>query len=256
MQYLFVVTYGRSGSTVLLNLLNRLEGYCIRGENNGIANHLGMSVSVLAEAQEHPHAKSHNPDAPWFGINDPKVDSWGQKLAGAFVEEILRPDPDTRVTGFKEIRFTAHETTLAAYESSIAFLTQYFPGARIIFNTRDWREVAESGWWRYESNMKRIRDLIEDADRRFEASAKALGDRAFLIDYADYKGKPDGFRPLLEWLGEEVDEALLASVSQNWLVHLQKSHDDRGKFLRLKRALSKRFAERAIKKSGETSMLS
>ena len=48
MQYLFVITYGRSGSTVLLNLLNAIEGYTIRGENCGIVSHLARTVSAAA----------------------------------------------------------------------------------------------------------------------------------------------------------------------------------------------------------------
>jgi hypothetical protein len=32
MQYLFIVTHGRSGSTALMRVLNALPGYCIRGK--------------------------------------------------------------------------------------------------------------------------------------------------------------------------------------------------------------------------------
>lgn len=34
--YLFVVTYGRSGSTLVQGLLNSIPGYLIRGENRGV----------------------------------------------------------------------------------------------------------------------------------------------------------------------------------------------------------------------------
>ena len=32
--YVFVMTYGRSGSTLLMGLLNTIPGYLIRGEND------------------------------------------------------------------------------------------------------------------------------------------------------------------------------------------------------------------------------
>ena len=38
--YLFVLTYGRSGSTLLQGILNSIPGYLVRGENRQILFHL------------------------------------------------------------------------------------------------------------------------------------------------------------------------------------------------------------------------
>lgn len=246
MQYLFVITYGRSGSTVLLNLLNAIDGYTIRGENSGVVNHLSRTVSLLAAVQKEPHAKAVNPSAPWYGILEPDVDTWGRRLAQAFEAEFLRPEPDTRVLGFKEIRYTIDEMSDTDYHDTIDFLARYFPGSRFIFNTRDWSEVAESGWWRYYPDVRRVRDIIRSGDRRFRASVETLGDRAFLIDYADFKGKPEGFRPLIDWLGAALSDEALARITEQKLRHMKLAQEDRGKVLRLRRKLSRWAAASAL----------
>ena len=38
--HVFVMTYGRSGSTLLMGLLNSIPGYLIRGENRHAMRHL------------------------------------------------------------------------------------------------------------------------------------------------------------------------------------------------------------------------
>lgn len=238
MQYLFVITYGRSGSTVLLNLLNAIEGYTLRGENNGIMTQLAKSASLLRQAQAEPHAKAVRPSAPWYGILEPDAAKWGDRLAEAFTHEFLRPDPGTRVIGFKEIRYTRHEMTDAEYHEVIDFMAAHFPGSRFIFNTRAWSEVAESGWWRYYPNVREVRTLVRSADARFRASVERLGDRAFLIDHAEYRGNPTGFRPMLDWLGEELPDAALAHITEQKLKHMQYAYDDRGTLLKLRRAVS------------------
>lgn len=249
MQYLFVITYGRSGSTALLNLLNAIDGYTIRGENNGIASLLAKTVSQLKAVQAEPHAKAVNPSAPWYGILEPDADKWGAGLAQAFSDEFLRPQPDTRVLGFKEIRYTHQELTTEDYHQTIDFLADYFPNARFIFNTRAWSEVAESGWWRYYPNVLEVRKLVKSADQRFRASLDRLGDRAFLIDHADYKGNPDGFRPMLSWMNEEIADDVLEAVTRQKLNHMQPGYDDRGKVLKLRRMISWRLAGLPVRAS-------
>ena len=38
--YIFIVTYGRSGSTLLQGILNSIPGYLVRGENRQALRHL------------------------------------------------------------------------------------------------------------------------------------------------------------------------------------------------------------------------
>ncbi|MBN9890476.1 sulfotransferase [Salipiger abyssi] len=237
MQYVFVITYGRSGSTVLMNFLNCIDGYCIRGENNGAVNALALSAGRLHDAQDEYAQTKQTPSAPWFGLLNTDAEAYALGLGDVFSREFLRPDENTHVTGFKEIRFTPDDISDAEYIQAIDFMAAAFPGSRFIFNTRNWREVARSGWWRYRTDLGRVRKCIEGADARFRDSMEKLGDRAFLIDYEEFKGKPEGFRPLLKWLGEELSAEQLASITGTKLQHGQRKSDDRGRLLRLRRAL-------------------
>lgn len=237
MQYLFVITYGRSGSTVLMKLLNSIDGFCIRGENNGILSQLAIAASDLKDVHSVQSKYNHSSAAPWYGITDVDPACFSKKLSSMFVEELLCPPKGTRVTGFKEIRFSSEDISDEAYKKVIAFMADEFPGSRFIFNTRNWREVARSGWWRYRADLGNVRRCIEHSDSRFETSAAHLGERAFLVDYADFKGNADGFRPLLAWLGENMSDHQLNEIMGTKLEHLQTKGDDRGRVLKFRRAL-------------------
>ncbi|CUJ18686.1 sulfotransferase [Cognatishimia activa] len=237
MQYLFVITYGRSGSTVLMNLLNSIDGFVIRGENNGILSKFAVISKDLEDAHAVQSQFNLSSKAPWFGITEVSPNSVSKQLSRVFVQDILCPPDNTRVIGFKEIRYTTEDISDADYAKVIDFMAREFPDSRFIFNTRNWREVARSGWWRYRKDLGNLRQCIESSNSRFNLSATELGDRAFLIDHADFKRNADGFRPLLTWLGESLSDQKLKEITENKLEHLQTKVDDRGRMLRLRRRI-------------------
>ena len=48
----FVITYGRSGSTLMQGILNSIDGFHIKGENNGFVFKLFESYQLLVNAKE------------------------------------------------------------------------------------------------------------------------------------------------------------------------------------------------------------
>lgn len=237
LRFLFVITYGRSGSTMLLNVLNSLDGFCIRGENSGVATYLAKAAACVSRAREKHSDHAGVPQSPWFGIDDVDPIRLRQNLARVLVDDILSPPRGARTVGFKEVRYSSFDFDDQEYQQTLDFLADGFPEARFIFNTRNWEEVSNSGWWRYLPSRREIRKIIEDADRRFSESATQLGNRAFKIDYSQFKDTPAGFRPLLDWLGETVSDEQLAQIASQKLNHLSKSQEDRGRWLRLRRQL-------------------
>jgi hypothetical protein len=224
MRHVFVITYGRSGSTILLRLLNAIDGYCIRGESNGIIGSLATSVHKLRQAHEKfgNGDRGKEPSDPWYGIADVNPNAWAAALAEAFSREVLRPPPDARASGFKDIRFTPRHLDEEAFDATIAFLSRSFENARLIFNTRDWREVARSGWWR-DYRRSEVRKIITASDERFRDAVARLGHQAFLIDFSEYVGNPDGFNPLLGWLGESIAPRTLLDITERRLQHMKGS---------------------------------
>ena len=224
MQYLFVVTYGRSGSTALINLLNAIDGYCIRGENGGVIAQLAKAAHTLhASHTEQTRPRNTGPDSPWYGIDQAQPEGFARALADEFICGVLAPPTGTRVTGFKEIRYMPQHLSDDEFNQTITFMAANFANSRFIFNTRDAGEVSRSGWWATSKkhSASDVKKLVTQSDARFQSWNDKLQERAFMVDHAQYDGKPEGFGPLLDWLGEELPAQRLEEISQERLNHLK-----------------------------------
>ncbi|MEQ4209833.1 sulfotransferase [Actinopolymorpha sp. B17G11] len=205
LDYLFIVTYGRSGSTLLMGLLDAIPGYCIRGENGGVLYKLFEYHSTAAKfcakwTTDNPLPPQH----PWYGIDDYPDDLATLRMRQLVVDTLLRPEPGTRVTGFKEIRWWMQEPF-----EYIDFIESLFPKARFVLNTRNLDDVAKSSWWHKEPNARGDLAKIED---RLKAAVGLRGDRGYHVHYDDYIKDPAVLRELFEWLDEKYDADRIASI--------------------------------------------
>jgi len=221
-KFVFVVTYGRSGSTLIQRMLNTLPGACVRGENGNALRPLAMSWhAVHAAPVLRRLSKRDTPTpvtSPWYGGETIDSQHYGRALAKLFTHEILTPPPNTRISGFKEIRWT-HEPT--GFAKTLNFARLCFPNAFFIFNTRDHAQVARSGWWA-ERPEDKVRERLTRADTLFEsylAQHPACGVR---VHYNDYLQDHDALRPIFSLLDEPFDPQAISSVMSEKLTHLQK----------------------------------
>lgn len=207
--YLFVVTYGRSGSTLVAGLLNTLPGYLIRGENRDALHHLFQFHQTLAaESARGPKAKLRQRTHPFFGIADVPLDKSLADIRRLVVDTLLRPKPDTRVTGFKEIRWYR-----ADLEEYVAWLREVFPGARFLVNTRAHEDVLKSKWWA-EGDVEQNAEHLADIEHRMLALADGLGNAAYRIHYDDYVADPTVLQGMFAWLGEAWDEPTVRATME------------------------------------------
>ena len=205
--YLFVVTYGRSGSTLVAGLLNTLPGYLIRGENRDALHHLfRFHQTLVTESTRGPKAKLRQRTHPFFGIADFPPEKSLAGIRRLVLDTVLRPKPDTRVTGFKEIRW--YHPDLEEY---VAWLREVFPGARFLVNTRAHADVLRSKWWA-EGDVEQNAEHLAVIERRMLALAESLGDAAYRIHYDDYVADPTVLQGLFAWLGEDWDEATVRAT--------------------------------------------
>lgn len=217
----FVVTYGRSGSTLLQNLLNSLPGYLIRGENENLLASFARAWDIVQRSTQASDMRAENrittPQHPWFGYEDVNEHTLGAALARSFVETVLRPDDKTRVIGFKEIRWHADP---ALFPVMLNFLRRFFPDAQFIFNLRDHDEVVRSGWWKYmdENAVRRQLARAETLYTDFEATHP---EQCITMCYNQYITGVEAWRPLFKFLGEPFDAAGVTAVLENKLQHLQ-----------------------------------
>jgi len=204
LDYLFVMTYGRSGSTLVQGLLNSIPGYLIRGENSAALNHLhAFHRTLVDESGRGNLVNRRKVTHPFFGMPDfPPAVSLAD-IRRLVLDTVLRPEPDTRVTGFKEIRW--YQEDLAAY---VAFLRDVFPGARFVVNTRNQADVLRSKWWAKKDNAAYLAGIEE----RILGVAADLGDAAYHLRYDEFVADPASLRGLFDWLGEEFDLATVQAT--------------------------------------------
>ncbi len=213
--YVFVVTYGRSGSTLLQTLLQSIDGYFIRGENANALWPLFQSIQRIAQAKQDHGYREIEAKGPWFGINKVDPATYARHLVGCFVDDIIQPPADARVVGFKEIRF--HEVG-EDFQAYLDFIAEQLAPARFIFNKRNWRDVAKSGWWK-NCEESLVRDIVTKADDMFDAYADKYPERCFVAKYEDYVGKPDYWRALFDFLGETYDPVRVNALCSRQLKH-------------------------------------
>ena len=214
--YIFIVTYGRSGSTVLQNLLQAIPGYFVRGENMNILYQFYKSYSAAYDARHQHGRKPHAPDNPWYGANEIDPESVRHRLIDTFVDEILHPPKDARVVGFKEIRF--HEAGPEHFEDFLNFIHDSFPGCKFIFNSRPWEEVSRSGWWATMDPL-RVKEVITGADALYADYLTAHPDRGLQLHQQITRADAAAFKPLFEFLGEPFDLDAVAGITNKKLHH-------------------------------------
>lgn len=204
--YVFVMAYGRSGSTLLQAILNSTPQVLIRGENRGLPYYLHQfhqsAVKDAAWAGDAARRKVN----PFFGIRDYPADLALTRIRELLLDTVLRPAPDSRVVGFKEIRW--YQEDLPAY---LEFMRSVFPGARFIVNTRRLEDVARSSWW---ADRDDAYERLQDIEQRMLAAADELGDAAFHLRYDDYVADPSRLEDLFTWLGLDFDEGRVRAVME------------------------------------------
>lgn len=205
---LLIITYGRSGSTLLQGLLNSIDGCVVRGENHDLFYDL---FTVDKKIGEMPRSDANrSPQDPWFGSHLYNKKFYRQMVKHFARETLLAGIGDkssVKCYGFKEIRYVHHAEDLGDY---LSFLRKVFPDPAFIFNVRSHDDVAKSGWWG-EQSPKDVKAKLEKIEVKFEEYADNH-DNSFLIAYDDVVNAGDKLRELYEFIGADYDKELVASV--------------------------------------------
>lgn len=204
MEYLFVVTYGRSGSTLLMRILNSIENYCIRGENAGTLSRIYNVYKSAHLAKSSNLAVQNGVGQPWFGAGDIELEKFTQGLIDSFVQHILRPPEGTHVLGFKEIRYTHKQMTEETFHDYLDFMATNLAPSKFIFNVRDSDQVKQSAWWKKEDPIEVVQ-MVEDANQRFQTYHESYPEYTHIVNYNEYVESPNSLQSLFEFLGEPFD---------------------------------------------------
>jgi hypothetical protein len=200
--YAFIISYGRSGSTLLQGILNGIPGVLIRGENHNALYQLYRAYECADLAYREFGAPGTDARYPWFGAD--KIDRrvFLEDLRRSFVANVLAPPPGARLLGFKEIRYSPLDIPESRFVPYLDFMRTAFPRAALIFNTRRVDDTAGSGWWR--DNPTAHSNLAE-TERRFRDYLTPARKDCFHMRYEEYADNPDALRPLFDFLGAPFD---------------------------------------------------
>jgi len=211
--FLFVVTCGRSGSTLVQGVLNSIPGFCICGENmNACLDLMGFYKSWYSSIDSF---RSNNMPVDsrnsWFQVSSvPELKAACQD----FLWRLCAKDFDDRVVGFKEIRWRS----VVDLEGFLDWLFVVF-NARFLFLTRNHAEICRSKWFRESVGCDKMLQDWEDRVGSYIACHPYQD--WFWLDLGCLHPRdsvsPEIFRDLFGWLGEEFDRKVLQGVlDRNW----------------------------------------
>jgi len=204
LRYVFIVTYGRSGSTLLQGILNSVPGYLIRGENDGALELLQEPMIRLDKRAE--SFGGTKPTSSWYGLNGYSHAEAAEGIRRYLLDVLIKPGTDTRVTGFKEIRWWKRDLL-----RTLELTREIFPGARFVVNTRDAESVIKSKWWAKKDPEAALAQ-VADYEARMDKACAALGDATYRLHYDEWIADPGVLEGLFDWLGEPFDRAKVDDV--------------------------------------------
>jgi hypothetical protein len=213
--HVFIVTYARSGSTLLQKVIAGIPHCHFTGENADALGGLFASwkAAVAARAEAGGEARA-GPGDPWRGAHRIDPERYNRRLAQVFVEEVLQPPRDTRILGFKEVRYFDYDNRLAEY---LDYIRATFDPVLLVFNRRDPEAVARSAWW------KDHPDDIAAAVRAFDAAtgayAAAHPQETLVLAYDIWSRDPEALRGLFGRLGASFDPAAVSRLLSERLDH-------------------------------------
>lgn len=205
--FILLCCVGRSGSTLLLRLLNSIPGYHIMGENKvAIQNLLNFYLSIKHVIEVNETVDDEHFKLAWnneFDFEDVQDDIYS-------IFWNLFWNPKKRVFGFKEIRFGIED--YQDFENELNAFKELFPNLKIIFLTRDIKELIKSSWWAEDPEDSKIHIKIQNKNfsKYIKKIKKELPENEtnfiYHITYADIVKKSNNFIKLYDFLGESFSE--------------------------------------------------
>jgi hypothetical protein len=159
---------------------------------------------------------------PWYG-----ADLWDEPafLAGQrelVVSQILKPLPETRILGFKEIRHLPPEIpTFDELLDYLCYLDRLLPGVKFLVNLRDPAAAARSGWWPAAPDGPcRVRTVSGWLGRIPRALRDRLGREGVITTrYEEWSSCPAVLEPVWDFIGAPWDPVAVKAALQTRLTH-------------------------------------
>lgn len=197
---ILIITYGRSGSTLLQGILNSIEGILIRGENYNFCYDLYKAYMNIKASRKHC---GKNPQQPWYGCNSLDENLFLNDIQNT-VKSLLIGDMTKsnfiKCYGFKEIRYIKQH--VPNFDDYLKFLRKIFPKPAFIFNLRNIDAVAKSKWWAY-MQYPEVEKILTETEFKFKSYYNNHKDHSYITKYEEIVNKPSSLKNLFDFLGVE-----------------------------------------------------
>ena len=239
-KFIFIISVGRSGSTLLQSILNTHDNVVIRGENNNFFYYMMLAhESLLRDDGRKPAAT--NPTQPWYGFGN-----YDQKL---FVNTVRKlgikymlgefNSDQVEYLGFKEIRYfdfferqkygdkqpilkDSGDNGRRKLRELIIFLNKIFRPAFFILLERDGYEISKSGWW-VKPGLYEKEKLAKDIAIFYKKTKRILTNNKldfFTINYEALKNQNHKeIEKLFKKIGIQYNQTKCKEVLNTRLIH-------------------------------------
>lgn len=167
MEFLIVLSYARSGSTVVQRVLNTSDDVFISGEKLNLISSLHSFVKNM-EYVKHDLPKIFsnidlNDDKnPMFNSNNINIDGLINDLVNTTIKNIIAPYENKTIIGWKENFISPVELGNDKALELLQFACKIFPNLKFIINIRDAQKTSESTVWKLKNNsFEEIRQCRE-----------------------------------------------------------------------------------------------
>lgn len=217
-RYVFVVTYGRSGSTLTQGLLNALPGTLVRGENNMFMLPFFRAWAGVREFQEknNDNAVKNGSRSAFYGLDEIDADDFVEATRELSLQALYGKADRSKVDvlGYKEVLW--HRIKRDEVGLFFDWFEQVFPGATYVLNQRDHESVKKSGFWQRQEEQRVMRTLrrVEDMQQflRETRPGRTHDIRYERITSPDQGVKDKELRGLAEFVVGRCDDGIMRSM--------------------------------------------
>lgn len=207
-----IITYGRSGSTLLQGLLNSIDGCVVRGENHNLCHGLFLAWESLVKTRDmFGKGEPTAPTSAWFGAELLDEEQFIEDARGLIRNQLQPADQGQLLClGFKEIRYLNSQIGRGRIDLYLSFLARLFPEPAFIFLTRDHAQVVNSAWWKNMDQRSVISSLTEfERDMHHFAGEKPW---TYFISYEDMVNGSSRLKGMFDFLGAPYDEEKIRGI--------------------------------------------
>jgi|GEM_PF-6125203 len=224
-QCVFIIAQGRSGSTLLMRLLNSIEGYNICGENKGALQQLhkfyeqliytiviGKTIKTkkenklaadnrfltYEESLAKPESNKNSTGVEWYNVFEFKAI---QEKLRELIVTMFNPKGKYQVWGCKDILYG--EKTYEEFENELNFLKELFPLTKFIFNIRNIEETIKSAW--YADNPEASKKILETKYQYYLKYQSKYPEFTYHVTYEDLVNNTENLQGMYQFLGAEFE---------------------------------------------------